>query len=504
MNMVNVTVNGRVVTVEQGTSLARLLPEGRAHVDMPCGGHGTCGKCRVTVAGEVSPPTDTEKRWLTPAELSQGVRLSCLTFVLGDCTVTTGEPMDNEKQIVTDGEMPNVILRPAFSSYGVAVDLGTTTLAARLYDRAGNRLAEVGRPNPQAAWGADVISRIEAAMGGANEAIASAVCAAIDEMLTALAADGGMSTCDIDGLTVTGNTAMLHLLTNTSPEPLSHAPFAAKRLFGEELTAGTLGLSVLSPEARIYLPPCISAFVGADTVTALLASDLCGSDTTQMLVDIGTNGEMALWHGGKLYACSTAAGPAFEGAGISMGMAGGEGAVDHVVLCNGHLLAHVIGNVPPRGICGSGLVDAVACLLDNETLDETGYLDDDPVAVAPPVVLTQGDIRAVQLAKSAIHAGIRTLLGTAAPGGANIERLVIAGGFGSYLDVKNAGRIGLLPKELMPRIRAVGNAALAGASMLLLDRELRTEAARLAELALPVELATNPLFVEAYMEGMYF
>jgi uncharacterized 2Fe-2S/4Fe-4S cluster protein (DUF4445 family) len=303
---------------------------------------------------------------------------------------------------------------------------------------------------------------------------------------------------------ITGNTVMLHLLTETNVEPLTHAPFAAERLFGETLTACDLGLTALPPAAPVYLPPCIAAFIGADTVTATLASDLREIPETALLCDIGTNGEMVLWHENTLYACSTAAGPAFEGAGISMGMSGRVGAIDRVWVTDGEIQAHVIGEADPVGLCGSGLVDAVAALLDTELLDETGYLEDDPAAILAPVEIIQEDIRAVQLAKSAIHAGMRTLIDTAGLDCEEVATLYIAGGFGSYLDVKNAGKIGLLPEELTDRVTVLGNAALTGAAMLLLCEEFRPVCEKQAQETRIVELATNPVFVSEYMERMMF
>ena len=213
---------------------------------------------------------------------------------------------------------------------------------------------------------------------------------------------------------------------------------------------------------------------------------------------------MVLWHEGTLYACSTAAGPAFEGAGISMGMGGKTGAIDRVWVQDGALQAHVIGEAAPIGLCGSGLVDAVAALLDTEILDETGYLEDDPAVIADPVEVTQEDIRAVQLAKSAIHAGMRTLIHTAGLTPDDVATLYIAGGFGSYLNVNSAGKIGLLPEELTNRVTVLGNAALTGAAMLLLCDDLRPACERLARRTKVVELAANPVFVSEYMERMMF
>jgi uncharacterized 2Fe-2S/4Fe-4S cluster protein (DUF4445 family) len=323
-------------------------------------------------------------------------------------------------------------------------------------------------------------------------------------MLEALAKSARISAKEIDVMVVTGNTAMLYLLTETSTEPLSHAPFYVERLFDETLSAEALGLTALSDDAKVYLPSCIAAFVGADTVCALLASNICDEDKTVLLADIGTNGEMALVHKGTLTVCSTAAGPAFEGVGISMGMRGAIGAVDRVKVENGALVAHVIGDTTPVGICGSGLVDAVACLLETEAVDETGYMEDDEAEILAPVVLTQQDVRMVQLAKSAICAGLCTLAKTANVDMDDVEGLVLAGGFGSYLDVKNAGRIGLIPNELSDKTAVIGNAALDGATMILLNKDAKARATQIAKSALVRELSSDPVFSEFYMMGMMF
>ncbi len=499
--MPTVLFNDTPYTVPAGSRISDLPPYKDA-ASLPCGGHGRCGKCKVAATGALSPLSAAEQNALIPDEIASDVRLACCTTVLGDCTVRFAEEGGRHK-IRIAGDMPEIALCPAFTGYGVAVDIGTTTLAARLYDADGALLAEASRLNPQSAYGADVISRIEAALRGEARVLATVIRRAINALVIELARAADISPAEIGGAVITGNTVMLHLLTETSVESLSHAPFAAKRLFGETLTAGALALTALAPETKVYLPPCVAAFVGADITTALLASGICWRQETALLVDVGTNGEMALWHDGKLSFCSTAAGPAFEGAGISMGMGGKDGAIDRVWLVNGRLTAHVIGNTAPAGICGSGVVDAVACLLTAELLDESGYLEDDPTLIAPSVTFTQEDVRAVQLAKSAIHAGIRTLLHTAGLSSEQVETLAIAGGFGSYLDTANACKIGLLPSEMRSAIRVVGNAALAGASMVLLNRNLRAVCESYAKGEV-VELSTNPVFVDEYMERMLF
>lgn len=499
--MPNVMVNGATYTVEAGTRLGDILAR-EQRLGMPCGGHGRCGKCRVQTQGSLGPLSDAEKKLLSKEEIAGGVRLACCAAVEGDCTVLLAEGAAG--QICTAGNMPDILLQPAFASYGFVLDIGTTTLAARLYDTKGRLLAEGSRLNPQAGWGADVVSRIEAALGGADRDISAAICKAVDAMVAELSQKAQISPDKVDGLVITGNTVMLHLLTGTSVEPLSHAPFAARRLFGETVPAGSLGLTAVMPDTEVYLAPCAAAFVGADLVTALLASNTCHAGTTRLLADIGTNGEIALWHRGRLYCCSTAAGPAFEGAGISMGMGGSRGAVDHVAIDGGELKAHVIGDCDPVGICGSGVMDAVACLLECGRMDETGYLEEEPAVISLPVVFTQNDVRMVQLAKGAIHAGIRALLHTAELSCGDVQVLFIAGGFGSYLNIENGARIGLYPAEMEGNIRVIGNAALEGASMILLNRDYRIDCEQYAAQAEIVELSTDPFFAEEYIERMLF
>jgi len=307
---------------------------------------------------------------------------------------------------------------------------------------------------------------------------------------------------EIDGLVITGNPAMLFLLTGTDTACLSRAPFRLERAFGETCSAKDVGLTHVSPEAKAYFPPCISAFVGADVVCAAAAVQLCTGEETRLMVDIGTNGEICLWHRGMLYAASTAAGPAFEGVGISVGMRAEQGAIDRVYAADGRLQAHVIGDAPARGICGSGLVDAAAAMLELELMDETGALDADCVEIGGGICLTQKDIRMVQLAKGAICAGIRTLLETA--NASDVSVLEIAGGFGKYIHTDNAVRIGLLPQEAAKRVYTAGNAALSGASMLLLSCGLREACERMAKQAQVVELSSNPVFSRHYMSDMLF
>ncbi|MBR2611823.1 MAG: DUF4445 domain-containing protein, partial [Clostridia bacterium] len=393
-----------------------------------------------------------------------------------------------------------VVGAPLFQHYGIAIDIGTTTLAGRLYGRDGKILSTAGATNPQIAYGADVISRMEHARGN-KAALSQAIREGLSSLLASLTEQADIPPEEVDCVVLCGNTTMLYLLTETDTEPLSRAPFTLTRPFGEFLLAGELSLSPLKPDTKVYLPPVISAFVGADTVCALLATGLIHGEQTSLLVDIGTNGEIALWHDGTLRVTSTAAGPAFEGVGIQAGMRSETGAIDRVSLEGDTLILHTIGDTEPKGICGSGLIDLVACLLKHGVLDESGYLEAD-FPLTSSVILTQQDIREVQLAKSAISAGIRTLLHMAKCPPEEVLRFVVCGGFGSCLDLGNASYIGLLPTECASHAEIVGNAALDGASLLLFQGELLQNTQDLVNSSIPLNLSETPVFAEFYMMGM--
>ena len=364
-------------------------------------------------------------------------------------------------QISSGKESRTTQFHPLYQNYGVAVDIGTTTLAAQLYHN-GSLLCDTVAANPQSAYGADVMTRIGASLAGQSDALQRSVVNGIEAMIDKMASDCRIDKSNIDGMVMTGNTTMLYLLAGRNPKTLSHAPFAADCLFNMEYNARELGFSI---DATCYLPKCFAAFVGADISTAILSSGMLERDETALLVDIGTNGEMALWHEGKLICCATAAGPAFEGAQIECGCHGIPGAVDHVWVEEQRLNYHTIHGTEALGICGSGIIDAVAALLENETVYETGRMvqpdleiNGQPSArISTAVYVTQKDIRSVQLAKSAICAGIRTLLHLIGISEPHVKAFYIAGGFGSFLDLKSAAAIGLFPADLIDVAHVIGN-----------------------------------------------
>ena len=479
----------RMISVEftPPMALSALLAAHDIHLAQPCGGRGSCGKCAVLLTGIISEPT--------AAEVRCGSRLSCQAILLGDAEATLPEHLPME-QIEGGSHIHLDPLQPMGGHYGAAVDIGTTTIALQLYDlTTGSCVGASSMRNPQTTVAADVIGRIDASLHGQGEALRHQVENAMITLLAAACSQAGVKSEDVASLVVTGNTTMLYLLTERNPYSLSRAPFEADCFFGTET-----GLF----NRRVYLPACLHAFVGADTSCALISCGMTRKNETALLCDIGTNGEMALWHQGKLYIASTAAGPAFEGAGISCGCTSIPGAIDRVDLINGQLHCHTIGNRPAVGICGSGLLDTVAAILDTEAMDETGYLEDEIIQLAEGVTLTQPDIRAVQLVKAATYAGIMCLLQAANCNIKDVNTLYIAGGFGCHLDLRSAVRIGLIPRELSDRVQVIGNAALDGASMLLMDVSLRETIAAFRAKTIHVRLDGNPDFADRYVEAMLF
>ena len=460
------------LSVESGTTLLAAMIAADLHPDAPCGGKGTCGKCKVILEGREV--------------------LACQTVVDRDLTVFTGK--EEAENILTTGL--SVTTRPeGLYPYVLAFDIGTTTVVAYLLDgRTGAQIATASGKNPQGQFGADVISRIEYALQGGGEALQRCIREAMGRLTEELCTRTGIAKEDIGAVSMVGNTAMHHLLLGIDPSPLVIPPYMPKVFEALEYDRG----------CQVRVLPNIAGFVGGDTVGCMAATRFDQLEDLSLLIDIGTNGEMVLGSRNRRIACSTAAGPAFEGAKISCGMRGAEGAVDHVWLENGEVKYHVIGDAVPEGLCGSGLLDLVAVLLELEIIDESGYLEDKEYRLCDHVVLTQKDIREVQLAKAAIRAGIELLaekMGVEVPA---IQAVYLAGAFGNYLTPASACRIGMIPPVLLDRIRPIGNAAGEGAKLCALNREEYLYSQRLASETEFLELASLPQFQDCYVDALEF
>lgn len=494
----------KTLSVPEGTVLEDALFSAGFPPAMPCGGNHTCGKCRVRTSGALSAPSEEEARLLGA---SGDERLACFAKILGDVSVWVDA---SGVDVLSWAKMPQ--LHPDGQGYGVAADIGTTTVAVRLYDSStGEILAEALEGNRQSPFGADIISRIGRADEGFGTDITSAIQIQIREMTQACMKKAGTDslTCSV----VTGNTTMLHFYEGLDAHGIAVSPFVPKSLFGCKS-----GFSLGS--GSVYLPPCIGSYVGADITCAILASGMMEhADSTSLLADIGTNGEIVLMHDGKLWCCSTAAGPAFEGAGLYQGMRAGRGAITGVTIKDGTPSVSVLGSSTAAGICGSGVIDAVRVMLELDVLDETGRIDDayegfgaiaeidgQPAWRLPgsEVYITQKDVRQIQLAKAAVCAGIRTLLDAAGITAEQVDAFYIAGGFGHSMNAESAASIGLFPPELLSKVNIIGNGALAGAALLLLENFRCQQAEDICGLAKELSLSSSPEFMDFYVDAMLF
>ncbi len=625
--LVSFRPSGREVFVLPGTRLIEAAAEAGLVVEVPCGGEGRCGRCRVIVASDAAAPTTTERHWLSQEELEDGWRLACQSAVNGpmDVEIPPGSRAAAEHKILVQwqekgaggipalhgadhskqrlptpfpespvrkryvelalpgrgddapdmlrleaalggpleadlsllGDLPSRLRTNEFrgtavmaehrlidfepgntenDAFAVAFDIGTTTVVATLVDLGtGSEWAVASRINPQTRFGDDVLSRILYARQNADglRQLSDTILGATDEMIGELCQMAGVGRERIYEATFAGNTTMQQLLCAIDTRSLGELPFSPAMGRALALPVAQLGLHI-HPRGTAYIMPVIGGFVGGDTVAGILATGMSDATEPTLLVDIGTNGEIVLQAGGKLRAASTAAGPAFEGARISCGMRGSTGAIEKVVV-DGRLRVNVIGNVAPVGLCGSGLIDVAAVLLRHKILTPQGRLqtpDELPAGVLPdlaerivldggkvafllasaaesasgrPIVLTQRDLRELQLATGAIRAGIGILLRQAGLQPTDLHRVLIGGGFGNFIRRSNAQRIGLLPSEIEHgRIRYMGNTSLAGARLAALSCGARRLADDLARRTEHVDLSIDAEFQTAFADAMIF
>lgn len=606
----------RVVPFSGAQTVLDLLRENGFTIAAPCGGLGTCGKCRVRVrAGGVPDPRAMEHHLISRTRLEAGFRFSCtlqpenglvveipawqnrrqhktaaVTIPLEHDPVLKKrllqlpvpsiddqrpdlervlDQIDNPRRglsLSALGQLAQTVRREEYrvtalleygeeyrvlvgveagdtadDLWGIAVDVGTTTVAAYLIDLVHGRTVDVhSELNRQAEFGADVVSRISYAQQNGIGAVQAVVVTQVNRLIDTLTHRNGLTPASVYHVLFAGNTTMMHLLAGLDPAGIGVSPFIPVTARALTFPSGELGLTI-NAMGRAEILPAISGYVGADIVAAIEASRMRRRSAVSLLIDIGTNGEIVLGNAERLIACSTAAGPAFEGAQIRFGVGGIGGAVNTFSL-NGDNGA---GDVPAvgyttidseaaTGICGSGMLDIIAVLLANGVVDYTGRLlpradlpatvpdaigercvdfEDHPAFLVVPagetgdgeaIYLTEQDVRELQLAKAAIAAGIDTLLAEAGIGPDSVDAVYLAGGFGSHLNAESALAVGLLPEETRGRIEVLGNAAGIGAVMALASRNVNAECETLARNVRYVELSSAPAFQTAYIEQMTF
>lgn len=581
------------VMVEEGTDLLAAQIQAGLHPDAPCGGKGTCGKCLVNIVeGE---PSGVQKACTTKIKsdmtvnlqtggghsiLLEGVQrkieinssVKSLNVTVKPCElgsnlsdwkrlklavaeaagIDEAEIVPNRRliadlyQTLQDNDYSlNVVmcgneildLRAAADPVHVmAFDIGTTTIVGYLLDITdGKELAVSSMLNPQSQYGADVIERSNYAISDGVEELSSLVHEALNQLIEKAVKQAGIAKESIYMISVVGNTCMHHLFAGISPKALVHAPYNPTISESMMLKASDMEINIF-PDGRVMLLPNIAGFVGADTVGVLLATEFDTLEELSLVIDIGTNGEMVMGDKNRRIACSTAAGPAFEGAKITCGMRGAKGAIDHVKWEDGQLTYSVIGGGKPIGICGSGLMDIVTFLLEGGLMDEMGRMMDEDeyeseiaqacasriIRVEPrnmkaflladeqesgngeKVYLSQKDIREVQLAKSAMAAGVTLMADTLGVEIGDIKKVMIAGAFGNYMSPHSACGIGMIPQELEDRIVPVGNAAGEGAKIAALNQAEYERCQKMAVECEFLELATHPDFQDTYVDLMEF
>lgn len=489
---------GKTLAVAHGTPLQDVLFE--HGVEFPCGGRGRCKGCKIKVLAGHLAITEEDRQKLSAGELAAGWRLACRARAESDLKI---DLQQWEATILTDDSEFAFTARPGL---GIALDLGTTTLVAQLVDlQTGHVLGVRTALNAQAQHGADIMSRVEYAVAAEGRlTLQSLIRGQIGQICRDLANDHAGPAQALQSVILVGNTVMHHLFCGIDLEPLSHYPFEPKSAGLQTFSTKDLQWELPGDPVVRFLP-CLGGFVGSDILAGLLATRLHESEPLVALIDLGTNGEIVVGNRERMLCASTAAGPAFEGARISMGMRAATGAISEVRVEDGNLVCHVLGQSAPRGICGSGLVDAVAASLDLGLVRPNGRLaNGNSLDLARPVSLNQWDIRELQLAKGAIAAGFRLLLQQWGAAESDLKEVYLAGAFGNYINQASARRIGLLnfPAE---KIRPAGNTALLGAKLALFETDGHNGAyPDLLARVQHVSLHEDPRFQETYVDEMGF
>ena len=508
-----------IMAFQEGQTVHEILRGNGTYQSAPCGGRGICGKCKIRVLEGELAITEQDRIHLSKEELSKGVRLSCCAYPKGNLTIE----METQEQflVVTavDKLADDMVEERNDKEYGFAIDIGTTTIAVELIHRKTGRIVEAaGEVNQQRSYGAEVIARISSCNEGNLEKLSCMVRNQLKEMMLTIWKQcflSGELEGKLTSIVIAGNTTMCHILMGYSCEQLGVYPFtpvniktihvASQELFGEEI-----------PSCMVTVLPSISTYVGGDIVSGLVACGFHKNRNVSVLLDLGTNGEMAIGNCEHLLVTSAAAGPAFEGGNIMCGIGSVPGAIQAVSLVTqageNYFKVKTIEDKSPIGICGSGVIETVAELLEAEIIDETGSLDEDyfedGVLLAKTdcseIRFTQKDVREIQMAKSAVFSALRLLVRRYGTTMESIDKVYLAGGFGFFVNLEKAIRIGLLPSQWQEKIVQVGNSALQGAVLGVLNEDCITDMERLVACSEELSLVADKEFSEWYMENMFF
>lgn len=525
-----ISQTGKKISCGKGNLLKRLLESG-VYVDNPCNGTGICGKCKVRIlSGECSALSETEKGHLSLDERKNKIRLSCMTEVYGDVELETLQTERNTK-VLTKGYMPEFERDRYREGYGIAIDIGTTTVVIALVDLAsGKELETAAMINAQKQFGLDVLTRItyeyehpECGVRKLQETIVQSINAMIKEVCTEAGVEEGSKA--VREIAAAANCTMMHMLLGVDARSIGRAPYKPEFLEARCLAAKEIGIEA-GEDTQLYCLPHVSAYIGADIVAGAYVCELQKAKENILFIDIGTNGEMVLACKGRLLCCSCAAGPALEGMNISAGMRASEGAVEDAVITEQGIRLKTIGDSKPVGICGSGILSVVKELLRTGIIKKTGaFIKKDKLKETdyryqmiringtkrefilheePLLLVTQGDIRQVQLAKGAILSGFTVLLNKAGISIDELDKVIIAGQFGAHLLADSLVETGILPQAVRDKLVYVGNSSKTGAYMALMSHRARGEIEELAGRMEYFELAETENYERVFTESMIF
>lgn len=529
MSEIRVRQMGKKIVCETGDNLLKSLLDAGVFVDNPCNGKGICGKCKIRIlSGVVSPMSETEAKLLKSEEIQAGIRLSCMVEVQGDVEVETLQK-ERKHEVLTKGYMPEFKKDEFGDGYGIVIDIGTTTVVTALIDlKTGKELANASMINAQKHYGLDVLTRItyeyehpECGIRELQEAIVNSVNAMIGEACR----EASVSPDEIRKIDVAANCTMMHMLLGVDARSIGKAPYKPEFVEAKELLASEIGIRA-AEDTKLYCLPQVSAYIGADIVAGTYVCELQKKKGNVLFIDIGTNGEIVLASNGRLLCCSCAAGPALEGMNISSGMRAAEGAVEDVRITEEGIELATIGNQEPVGICGSGILAVVKELLRTGIVKKTGAFiekerlkEDDyryPMIrmngtkrefilhEESELLVTQGDVRQVQLAKGAILSGFTVLLNKAGIRMEDLDQVMIAGQFGAHLPAESLVGTGILPREVGEKLVYVGNSSKTGAYMTLMSRKVKEEVEELAGKMEYMELAETENYERIFAESMIF
>ncbi len=532
----------REYVIKRGTTLLEALKAIGVFVPSPCGGNGKCGKCKIRmIEGSGEEVSSEELNRITAEEIDQGYRLACRVVIDKDTTVECSpvwEYCDRSKDIDSTIQPYEYGVKErgihTRTGFGAAVDVGTTTVVLYLVDMVGKAVVDTeSRLNPQTVNGADVVSRIDYASRSTDnlDEMRSLMVEELNSMLQVVTKRNRLNPDSVEKMVISGNTTMLHLLLGLDVSGLGIYPYTPVFTGIMQKNSGETGIHI-NPEGEITILPSVSAFIGADTAAGIISTGMYRDESCNILIDLGTNGEMAAGNKNRMFACSAAAGPAFEGGGIEFGTACVEGAINRVSIGQKGVSYSTIGDAEPLGLCGSGIIDVTAGLLKAEIIDSKGrmhFLGDvwhksligkfekrlivfkgKPAfriafgSRGKPILFTQEDVRQVQLAKAAVAAGIEVLMNKAGLGNNDVQKVYLAGGFGNYMDIDNAVKIGLIPEALKDKIVWAGNTSVNGALKCLVYPESAAECKDAAGRIESIDLGRVEGFNDLYISKLNF